>query len=382
MKEKGAGRAISGRAIADRTIDEKLRPFGLWKHINKLRWLSLLAVFSLLVLIPLLHLYQTYVAAHAYDLLAPPEKRLHDLMESLTTPFTSDPERDLDNLKGSTWSGTLFGLALSDPLAVLGQMAAGLSLYWPFLVTALLPILLSILLGRFFCGWLCPASLIYELGSIFRGFLQYAGFHPGQRHFSPRFGFGLKYGVLALGLALSALAGANLFAAIYPPALVGREIYYFIALGGLGGGAAFFIATLLLDLLVTRRFFCRYLCPGGALYSLLGRWRPVRIRRIVENCNDCAKCNVACEFGLDPMRDDFGQECNNCTACMAACPTEAMTFIISPFDHPAQGPGHLGRKYRRQQEERKSGQGGKSEDGGAGKPEAGNGKKTMREAAQ
>jgi len=98
--------------------------------------------------------------------------------------------------------------------------------------------------------------------------------------------------------------------------------------------------------LVSRRGFCRYVCPGGALYSLLGRYRLFRIRRIVENCNDCAKCNAVCEFGLDPLRDNFGQECNNCTACIAVCPTDALTFRIKIADDYNQGPGHLGKKYK------------------------------------
>ena len=111
----------------------------------------------------------------------------------------------------------------------------------------------------------------------------------------------------------------------------------------------FFVITLLFDLFVARRGFCRYLCPGGALYSLLGRYRPFRIRRIVESCNDCARCNQVCEFGLNPLRDDFGQECNNCSACIAVCPTDAMTFTVRLHDLANQGPGHLGRVYRKQQ---------------------------------
>ncbi len=323
-------------------------PFFLWKHLNKLRWVSLIAVFSMLVLLPFLHVYQTYVAAHAYDLLAPSEKQLYDVMETLSSPFVSDPQSDLDGLKGTTWSGNLFGLKLSDPLAVLGQMASGLTFYWPFFVTALIPILLTALLGRFFCGWICPATLIYELNSLFGGWLTFLGYRTGNRRFDKR----MKYGVLAIGLVLSFVSGAALFATIYPPAILGREIYYAIALGGFGAGIVFFTVTLLFDLLVSRRGFCRYICPGGALYSLIGRYRPVRIRRIVENCNDCAKCNVVCEFGLDPLRDNFGQECNNCTACIAVCPTDAMTFFISPFDHPQQGPGHIGKKYRRKRQTR------------------------------
>ena len=318
------------------------KPPWFLKHLNKLRWASLAAVFALTVFLPFVHVYQTYVAAHAYDLLAPSEQRLYDIMAVLTAPFGSDPANDLDALKGTTWSGHFFGYKISDPLAVLGQVAAG-GWYWPFVLTAFVPIILTALLGRFFCGWICPATLLYEINSAVAGWLRWAGFHPGNRRFDKR----LKYAVLGLGLVLSAVTGAVLFAGIYPPAIIGREAYYAIALGGFGTGAVFFAGTLLFDLLVARRGFCRYVCPGGALYSLIGRYRLLRIRRIVESCNDCAKCNVVCEFGLDPLRDNFGQECNNCTACIAVCPTDAMTFMFSPKDHPPQGPGHLGRHYRR-----------------------------------
>ncbi len=317
-------------------------PFFLWRHLNKLRWLTLGIVFAMLVLLPYLHVYQTYVAAHAYDLLSPSERLLFDVMETLTAPFTDDPAESLDAVKGNTWSGTFWGLKLSDPLAALGQVAAGLTLYWPFLLTALIPAALTAVFGRFFCGWICPATFLYELNTNFAAWLRWAGLKPGNRRFDKR----IKYAVLALGLVLSAISGSVLVAAVYPPAIIGREIYYGVALGGFGAGTVFFLGTLLFDLLVARRGFCRYLCPGGALYSLLGRYRLVRIRRIVETCNDCAKCNAVCEFDLDPLRDGFGQECNNCTACIAICPTNAMTFVLRPTDYPAQGPGHLGRRYR------------------------------------
>lgn len=318
------------------------RPFFLWRHLNKLRWVTLSLVFAMLIILPLLSVYQNYVAAYAYDLLSPSERVLYDTAEWFTSPFTDDPAEDLDLVKGTTWSGTLFGLKLSDPLAVVSQIAAGLTVYWPFVLTALIPVAFTVVLGRFFCGWLCPATFLYELNTNLGAWLRRAGLRVGTRRFDKRF----KYLVLGLGIVISAVSGTVAMAAIYPPAIIGREIYYAVALGGFGAGTAFFFLTLLFDLLVTRRGFCRYLCPGGALYSLLGRYRAVRIQRIAQTCNDCAKCNAICEFGLDPMRDDFGQECNNCSACIAVCPTDALTFAVKLRDVPYQGPGHLGHAYR------------------------------------
>ncbi len=327
--------------IVSETLKTNRNIFWL-KHLNKLRWVSLGIVFTMLILLPFISVYQNYVAAHGYDLLTQDEKHLYDVMEVLTDPFVTDPENDLDAIKGTTWSGTFFGLKLSDPLAVLGQTAAGMSIYTPFLITALIPIIFTLIFGRFFCGWICPATFLYELNTNLGAWLHKSGFLIGQQRFDRR----LKYLVLIIVLVLSAFTGSVLVAAIYPPAIIGREIYYAIALGGFGVGAVFFILTLLFDLLVSRRGFCRYLCPGGALYSLLGRYRLLRIKREVKTCNDCKKCTAICEFELDPMRDDFGQECNNCTACIAICSTDALAFTINYKDLPNQGPGHLGYQYR------------------------------------
>lgn len=300
----------------------------------------------MLVLLPFLYLYQTYVAAHAYDLLLPSEKLIYNVMETLTQPFVADPEHDLDGLKGTTWSGRLFGLSLSDPLAVVGQMSASLSFHWAFFVTALIPIVATVFLGRFYCGWICPANFIYELNETFSNWLRKMGMPLGENQFDRRF----KYVVLGAGILLCAISGSVLFAGIYPPAIVGREIYYAIAQAGFSTGAVFFLLTLLFDLMVARRGFCRYLCPGGALFSLLGRYRIVRIQRNVAQCSDCQRCDAVCEFGLGPMKDDFGQECNNCSACIAVCPTDALTFKLSRHDITYAGPGHLGHAWRHQQQ--------------------------------
>lgn len=321
----------------------KIKPFFIWKHLNKFRWFVLSIVFLMLIYLPFAHVYQTFVASFSYDLLDPSEKELYNFMEIITSPFIDDPATDLDVIKGNTWSGNFFGYKISDPLAILGQMAAGLTIYWPFFITGLIPIILTIIFGRFFCGWICPATFLYELNTITSLWLHKLGIKTGNKRFDRR----LKYIVLAVGVGFSAVTGSVLISMIYPPAIIGREIYFGIALGGFGAGLVFFVLTLLFDLLVARRGFCRYICPGGALYALLGHFRLFRIKRIVENCNDCAKCNAVCEFGLDPLRDDFGQECNNCTACIAICPTDALTFSIKIKDDNNQGPGHLGKSFKR-----------------------------------
>ena len=316
------------------------------RHVNKLRWMSLSIIFLGLILLPLLSVYQNYVAAHAYDLLLPSEKNLYDAMAFITTPILSDPAEQLSLVKGTTWAGSFFGYKISDPLAVLSQMFSGLELYWPFVLTGLIPLVLTVLLGRFYCGWICPAAFLYELNTNFGLWLSKFGFITGRRVFDKR----LKYGVLAACLLLGTATGTVIVSAIYPLAVIGRELYYVLALEGFSVGALFFALTMLFDLLVARRGFCRYLCPGGALYSLLGRYRLLRIQRKVQVCIDCTKCNASCEFDLAPMGDSFGQECNNCGGCIAACPNGALSYVVKIRDAPYQGVGHLGSTYKREQQ--------------------------------
>ncbi len=317
-----------------------------WRHLNKVRWLVLSLVFALLILLPYISLYQNFIAGHAYDLLTPHERHIYDVVEWITAPIgQSDPANNLNIIKGNTWSGTLFGLKLSDPLAVVGQMAAQFAVYWPLLLTTLIPIGFTLFFGRFYCGWICPATFLYELNDKLHQYLQRVGVLSSRRRMDLR----LKYLVLAVGVGLSTSLGTVVFSAIYPPLIVGREIQYWVTANGVGAGSTFFLVTLLFDLLVARRGFCRYLCPGGALYSLLGRYRLVRIQRLVDRCNDCTLCDRVCQFALRPMRDGFGQECNNCTACIAVCPTDALAFRLRMTDQPYQGHGHLGPAYRRAQ---------------------------------
>jgi ferredoxin-type protein NapH len=303
----------------------------LRRHLDSLRLVVLGLVFAWLVFLPLASRYGNVEAAHAYEHLEGLERLAHHAVALIVRPFITEAGQ-LDAVKGSTWAATLFGVRLTDPLAVLGQSAARLRIHWAFAATALVPLVVTLLFGRVFCGWICPAGFIYELVDRLRSLLHRLGMPPGDMRLDKR----LRFGVLAAGLAASALGGGLAVSALYPPAVVGRELNYAILGGGVGTGALFLLATLLFDLLVARRGFCRYLCPGGALYSALGRHRLLRVQRQASRCVDCARCSQRCMFALDPMRDRFGQDCSNCGACMAVCPTGALSFGLHRRDR--EGP--------------------------------------------
>lgn len=308
------------------------------RHIETLRLAVQGTVFLMLLYLPCAALYVNVELAHAAHLLSDAERMIHASVRWLTGWMADDPEA-LDAVRGSTWSATLFGWRVSDPLAVLAQAAARLDLSWAFAATALVPLAGTLLLGRVFCGWLCPAGFLFSLAERLRAGLGRLGVPVGDATLDRR----VKYGVLAAGTAASAALGAALLGALYPPAVLAREAHAVIVTGSAGGGGLFLGAALAFDLLVARRGFCRALCPGGALLSLLGRHRVVRVRRRAASCVDCGRCSAACGFGLDPMRDGFGQECTNCLSCVAACPTASLAPRLRLADAPPQGAGGAAR---------------------------------------
>jgi MauM/NapG family ferredoxin protein len=92
---------------------------------------------------------------------------------------------------------------------------------------------------------------------------------------------------------------------------------------------------------ITPRFWCRYLCPAGALFGLVGGQALFR-RRVSQDCIDCGLCQQRCPMQAidanDPRRT-AGSECMVCQRCVRLCPVQAISFQPSWKD--GHGPVHL-----------------------------------------
>ena len=145
--------------------------------------------------------------------------------------------------------------------------------------------LFGALLGRFVCGWLCPFGLVQDLLHKIPLFRKKKNM-PGHRVLKY-----LRYVILVL------------FVILLPMTVVG--------ITGMGDP-----------------WFCKYICPLGAVYSLFQPISVFRYRVDQEACTHCGACAKICKMQVDPSKSPNHMECIRCGQCIKVCPTSAITSNI------------------------------------------------------
>jgi len=293
----------------------------------------------ILVALPLLALYTHYKAAHAIDDLPQNDWR-GVAVRGIDRLVGDNAQRKelVEETQGTIWSARICGMSLTDPLAGAEAILSSRTFYRPLLWSLLIPLILTILLGRVFCGWICPMNTLLEVVDKCRKVLRLAEIRERDVKFSLK----NKYFVLVIALGFVAGTGVPFLAMVYPPAVLSREMHLFVFGGGVGIGVFLVLAIGAFELFVSRRWWCRIICPGGALYAILGRFRLVRVRRNGTKCIQCGDCIHACQFDLKPMQVAVtGMECTNCATCISVCQSGALRYglvLPKPFtrnDQPA-----------------------------------------------
>jgi polyferredoxin len=197
-------------------------------------------------------------------------------------------------------------------------------------------LLMSLLLKKAFCSWLCPVGTLSEsLAALGRRILKRFGlraFHlPKAVDMALR---SLKYILLGFFLAIiGTMSAEELTGFMSSPYGLMADVKMLNFFRGLTLTAALILALLVLLSVLIQNFWCRYLCPYGALLGLASLLSPVKIRRDERTCIDCAKCAHACPSHLpvDKLVQIRSAECNACMACIAACPAQdALQFALPP----------------------------------------------------
>jgi polyferredoxin len=202
---------------------------------------------------------------------------------------------------------------------------AGLVIFLAILATGLL-------LKKAFCSWLCPIGTLEEaLARLSRRIFGRSLALPAWLDLPLR---SLKYLLLSFFawtvlVRMSAADVAAFLSAPYSRVADVKMLYFFERLSPLGLGV---LAGLALASLVVPYFWCRYLCPYGALLGFVSLVSPLKITRHAPSCIDCGLCAKACPSRLpvDVLSRVRSDECFACLSCVAACPVPRALRVETP----------------------------------------------------
>jgi polyferredoxin len=257
---------------------------------------------------------------------------------------------DFRNMKG--YEVSLF-LEI-DPLISFTTFLTSWTLY-KGLALSLFIIIGTFIFGRFFCSWVCPFGILNQwVSHLFNKRLPVDDYRVN----SYRQIYRLKYYILVLLLVLG-LFGSLQIGLFDPISFVTRSfaVSFFPALNYWTGGiylrqpaffggfliALIFLAALFANRFITR-FWCRVLCPLGALLGVLGSASLLRIRRDVEKCTDCQKCLQFCHGGCDPHTSLRVSECHVCMNCIDSCPESAIHYGLNARNSSVHAPVDVNRR--------------------------------------
>jgi len=275
-----------------------------------------------------------------------------------------------DTITPSPWLNLFFNI---DPLSGLATGLASWLVYGSLLL-GLIILLGTIFFGRFFCGWICPLGTINQMFSTFKSerksrlgknLVDSNKYHRYQAWkyyiliglialsllgsaqmglFDPITIAGRSFGLVLIPALNSALTGiGNLLSesSIGIISLIGKGIFmaasgtliYFKQpyFQGVFWLTLIFVAILTANRIFTR-FWCRGLCPLGALLGIMSRYSIFGLKKNHDKCTDCDLCLYHCQGGDDPHHSvpHRRSECHLCLNCQAACPESALSFGFQP----------------------------------------------------
>jgi polyferredoxin len=197
-----------------------------------------------------------------------------------------------------------------------------------FLLIAFLA--MSFLLRKSFCSWLCPVGTFSE-------YLWKLGRRTFRRNFAlPRWFDiplrSLKYILLALFVYVIVRMDAQaIWGFLTSPYGLIADVKMLNFFRFMSQAAGITIGVLVILSVFVQNFWCRFLCPYGALMGLTALFSPAKIRRNESACIDCAKCARACPSALrvDKLVQISSVECTGCLECVAVCPAkDALVFAL------------------------------------------------------
>lgn len=240
---------------------------------------------------------------------------------------------DVQLLEGALTASRFVGFHMADLNSALQVMLAYKHVVLNLVIGTVTVFIMWLLLGgRTFCSWACPYHLLSEwdeflhLWLVEKKLIKNHTFHRKTRS--------VFYVIFAL---LALLSGYTIFETVPPTGILSRALIY-----GPGVALLWVGALLLFEIFYSRRAWCRYVCPIGVTYAVVGVASPVRVTYNAEACHHEGDCRKAClvphvldmtiRGAATDVNQDIGADCTRCGMCVDICPTDSLKFTMKGLD--------------------------------------------------
>ncbi len=221
---------------------------------------------------------------------------------------------------GSICTLSLGLFTVSCPLGVLQVSAAAGALLTNLLFPVSIAFLLTIMLGRVFCGWLCVP------GSIFEGVRDFAGAVKGKMR--KRIMLDLKERIAILGAIVfsSGIFRYPVFCVICPVGAVCRNVISYAQNGSFGFDLLFIPAIFAFEALLLP--WCPSVCALGTTLRLFSLKNLINLSVNRGRCKPCPVCEKVCPVNVSPVKGLRLRDCTKCLKCSESCPKKAVEWKI------------------------------------------------------
>ncbi|QAA30928.1 FMN-binding protein [Clostridium manihotivorum] len=201
----------------------------------------------------------------------------------------------------------------------------------PALSEFIIVMLLTVLMGRFFCGWFCAFGTYNDWIHLISKHVFKIKFKVNERVDSVlKY---VKYVILLMLLIVTCTLGSNILEGTSPWDAFAQITDFKTVMTTLTIGLILLV-LITIGALFVERFFCRYLCPLGAVFSIVSKISILKINKPTEKCGKCRACTSVCSMGIPLYKKESvkGGECIECLKCIEICPRKNTTVNIAGED--------------------------------------------------
>ena len=234
---------------------------------------------------------------------------------------------EIYTITGTFYAINIGGLSIADPAVILQTVFAVGNVAVPILGAILFPVVLALLFGRIWCGWMCPYHIVADatewvrvhwLARLYKRDQPVS--YPVAQSFKAN---SMRFGFLILGTILAGAIGIPALNFVSAPGILSTEAMILVKEHMISLEFCFIATLVLLELTILPRFWCRLFCPTGSCISVIRMSFTLRVvnelQKIRKPCCKDNFCASACPMGLQPAIEADNLLCTNCARCIDAC---------------------------------------------------------------